>query len=48
MKENPYCPVCKYGLIIYDDDDDYSEFEMCEWICLLEEREKCSNMKDIS
>lgn len=31
MPEMPYCPVCKYGLIIPVDDTE------CEWECLYED-----------
>lgn len=37
MPECPYCPACRYGLIIYDEDyDGYEEPEFCEWLCLLD------------
>jgi hypothetical protein len=35
MPEQPYCPVCHYGYIVYDENDDTH----CEWNCLLTEEE---------
>ena len=45
MPEQPYCPACHYGYIIYDENDDTH----CEWNCLLTEEEykkECSNQND--
>lgn len=38
MLECPYCPACRYGLIVYNDEDydGYEEPEFCEWRCLLD------------
>ena len=35
MSEQPYCPACHYGYIVYDENDDTH----CEWNCLLTEEE---------
>ena len=35
MPEQPYCPACHYGYIVYDENDDTH----CEWNCLLTEEE---------
>lgn len=35
MPEQPYCPACHYGYIVYDENDD----TYCEWNCLLTEEE---------
>lgn len=35
MPEQPYCLACRYGYIVYDENDDTH----CEWNCLLTEEE---------
>lgn len=41
MPEQPYCPACHYGYIVYDENDDTH----CEWNCLLTEEEYKSMSK---
>ena len=36
MPEQPYCPACRYGHIIMNEDNDTD----CEWICLYKEKER--------
>lgn len=35
MPEQPYCPACEYGYIVYPEDAD-SIYGDCEWYCLYE------------
>ena len=35
MPEQPYCPACHYGYIVYNENDNTH----CEWNCLLTEEE---------
>ncbi|MBD5525446.1 MAG: hypothetical protein HDR04_13715 [Lachnospiraceae bacterium] len=34
MPEMPYCPSCKYGSIVRDEEPDPSGIRMEKWICL--------------
>ena len=34
MPEMPYCPACKYGSIVHEEEPDPSGYEFNEWVCL--------------
>lgn len=36
MPEQPYCPCCRYGLMLHSFED---SDEFCEWVCTLSEKE---------
>lgn len=40
MPEMPYCPCCRYGLIIYPEDTNNIYDSDPEWVCMLESEEK--------
>lgn len=40
MPEMPYCPACKYGLILPIDETD------CEWRCLYDGQEETETNRD--
>lgn len=37
MPEQPYCPICEHGLVVYPEDAASTDGD-CEWVCLLKER----------
>ncbi len=46
MPESPYCPLCRYGLIIYPEDTMPGEEDVfTEWRCLYDP-ERDGDMKD--
>ena len=36
MPEMPYCPTCKYGSVVHDEE---SDAETTEWVCLYDPKD---------